>query len=140
MKNVDTNNLMLSAERDLKLAENELSRSPEDVVSSKVCIHSRRALYKFLQALSVLYAKENSESIAINTSIEKLIDFTSRYNTTLSDINFSYLYCICNDLTTNEEKNLYCSGVHKVRYCAGLAKSVQQIICEKELYQDQVHS
>lgn len=139
MKNVDTNNLMISAERDLKLAENELSRSPEDVVSSKVCIHSRRALYKFLQALSVLYAKENNESIAINTSIEKLIDFSSRHNTTLSDINFSHLHCICNDLTTNEEKNLYCPGVHKVRYCVGLAKSVQQIICEKELYQDQMH-
>lgn len=131
----DINTLMISAERDLESAENELKHSPEDVVSSTVCIYSRRALYKFLQALALLYAKENSESIAIHTSIEKLIDYTSRYNTALADINFSYLYCQCNDLKTNEEKNLYCPGVHKVRYCAGLARSVQQIICEKEAYQ-----
>jgi len=135
MRNVNIKNLMIRAERELELAENELRHSPEDVVSLEVCIHSRRALYKFLQALSVMYAKEHNESVAIHTSIEKLIDFVSRYNTTLSDINFSYLHCKCIDVTTSEEKNLYCPSVHKVRYCFGLAKSVQQIIREKELHQ-----
>ena len=134
MRNVDINNLMISAERDLELAENELRKSFEDVVSSQVCIHSRRALYKFLQALSAMYAEEHNESIGIHTTIEKLIDFASRYNTTLRHINFSYLHCKCNDLKTSENKNLHCPSVHKVRYCVGLAKSVQQIIREKELH------
>lgn len=138
MTSDDIKDLMISAERDLELAENELRHSPEDVVSSKVCIHSRRALYKFLQVLSLLYAKENNESIAIHTTIEKLIGYASRYNTTLKDINFSYLHCKCNDVKTSEEKNVYCSSVYKVRYCAGLARSVQQIIRKKEL--NQVHS
>lgn len=134
MRNDDIENLMTSAEIDLELAENELRHSPEDVVSSEVCIHARRALYKFLKVLSALYAKEHNESIAKDISIEQLINFVSRYNTTLSDINFSYLHCKCHDVKTSEEKNLYCPSVHKVRYCVGLAKSVQQIIKEKELH------
>ena len=133
MTSDDIENLMIRAERELELAENELRQSPEDVVSSEVCIHARRALYKFLQVLALLYAKENNESIGIHTSIEKLIGFASRYNTTLRHINFSYLHCKCNDVTTSEEKNLHCPSVHKVRYCVSLAKSVQQIIREKEL-------
>ena len=137
MTSDDIKDLMASAERSLELAENELRHSPEDIVSSEVCIHARRALYKFLQVLALWYAKENNESIGIHTSIEKLIGFASRYNTTLSDINFSYLHCKCNDVTTSEEKNLHCPSVHKVRYCVSLAKSVQQIIREKE--QHHVH-
>ena len=133
MRNVNIKNLMIRAERELELAENELRQSPEDVVSSEVCIHARRALYKFLQVLALWYAKENNESIGIHTSIEKLIGYASRHNTTLKDVNFSYLHCKCNDVTTSEEKNLHCPSVHKVRYCVSLAKSVQQIIREKEL-------
>lgn len=137
MRNDDIYSMMKRAERELELAENELRHSPGNVVSSEVCIHARRALYKFLQVLSLLYAKENNETIAIHTSIEKLIGYASRYNTTLKDINFSYLHCKCDDVATSEEKNVYCPSVYKLRYCVSLAKSVQQIIREKET--DQVH-
>jgi len=137
MTSDDIKDLMASAERSLELAENELRHSPEDIVSSEVCIHARRALYKFLQVLALLYAKQNNESIEIHTSIEMLIGYASRHNTTLKDVNFSYLHCKCNDVTTSEEKNLHCPSVHKVRYCVSLAKSVQQIIREKE--QHHVH-
>ncbi|MFP8487847.1 hypothetical protein ACKGJO_02015 [Gracilimonas sp. Q87] len=132
MKNLKIEELFQEAEKDFHRSKKELYRPMEDVVTYTACVSSRRALYKYLLGLSLIHAKENNESIDDNNTIEKLIKYNSKYSDELNNIDFSALNCRCEDMSEQEEEQLYCASVDKVNYCSNLSESVRNILIEKE--------
>jgi hypothetical protein len=120
------------AEEDLNHARQELYRPSTDVVSFSACVSTRRALYRYLEALANTYAAKNNDSFAEDGTIETLIDFCSKYNDQIKQIDFSSLNCKCNDIMEDgEEEIVYCTNVEKVNYCTELAEKVRSIIKEE---------
>ena len=132
MANQNFIRLFQKAEKDLKEARGELYHPPEDVVTYSVCVSSRRALYNFLSCLTILYAEENDDAVNEHQTIEEMIVYCSQYNDQLKNIDFSYLYCKCQeDIHENQNEVYYCNDVHKVNYCKKLAENVQKLVVEK---------
>ena len=120
------------AEEDLNHARQELYRPSSDVVSFSACVSTRRALYRYLEALANTYAVKQDDSFAEDGTIETLIDFCSKYNNQIEEIDFSSLNCKCNDIMEDgEEEIIYCTNVEKVNYCTELAEKVRSIIKEE---------
>ena len=120
------------AEEDLNHARQELYRPSSDVVSFSACVSTRRALYRYLEALANTYAAKHDDSFAEDGTIETLIEFCSKYNDQIKKIDFSSLNCKCNEIMEDgEEEIIYCTNVEKVNYCTELAEKVRSIIKEE---------
>lgn len=132
MKKLNIKELFQQAEEDFHRAKNELFRPLEDVVTYSACVSSRRALYKYLLGLSLIHAKENNESFDDHETIEKLIKYNSKYNDQLKKVDFSALYCQCEEMSEEDDEQVYCASVSKVNYCSNLSESVRKILIEKE--------
>ncbi|MCC5940986.1 MAG: hypothetical protein JJU37_05540 [Balneolaceae bacterium] len=132
MSKVNATKLFEEAEEDLKRASQELYRPSEDVVSFSACVFSRRSLYKYLQGLAILYAEEKKIMLEPNLTIDQLITFCSQYNKNLKKVDFSSLYCKCNDILKDPNEDIeHCTSVDMVSYCADLAEKVRGIVKEK---------
>lgn len=132
MANQNFTELFQKAENDLMEAREELYHPAEDVVTFSVCVTSRRALYNFLSCLTLLHAEENDEPFKEQQTIEDLIEYCSQYNDQLKEIDFSELYCRCQeDIHDNQKEAYYCDDVQKVNYCKKLAEKVRTLVIEK---------
>lgn len=132
MKKPDLKELFAEAEEDLRHARKELYRPMEDVVNFSACVFTRRALHKYLLGLSLINAEENEDQMQGEKSLEKLIDYNSKYDEGLKDIDFSMLGCKCHEVSEEGEEDLiYCTSVDKVNYCSNLSESVRKILVEK---------
>lgn len=132
MKKANIEDLFQEAEKDFHNAKDELYRPLEDVVTYSACVTSRRALYKYLLGLSKIYTKENNESFDENETIEELVKYNSKYSDKLKGIDFSALNCKCEDMSAEDEEEVYCNSVKKVNYCFKLSENVRKILIEKE--------
>lgn len=135
MDTTSTKELFKQAEEDLQRAHNELYHPMEDVVTFSACVFARRALYNYLMVLSQIYAKEHSKTPAETKSIEDLIEFSSKFNKELRDVDFSLLNCKCDEIfeedDDREEDLVYCTSVDKVNYCTELSDKVREIVAKK---------
>lgn len=132
MKKSDLKVLFAEADEDLKHAKKELYRPIEDVVNFSACVFTRRALHKYLMGLSLINAEENNDQIQQDNSLEKLIDYNSKYDEELKKVDFSMLGCKCHEVSDKGEEDLvYCTSVNKVNYCSNLSESVRKILIEK---------
>ena len=132
MANQNFAELFRKAEKDLQDASEELYHPAEDVVTYSVCVSSRRALYNFLSCLCMLYADENDEPFREHQTIEEMITYCSQYNDQLKDLDFSYLYCKCEEnIHENQKETYYCNDVRKVNYCKNLAENIRKLVIEK---------
>ena len=124
--------LFEEAEIDLKRANDELYRPSENVVSFSACTFSRRSLYKYLHGLAQIYAEEKKIMLEPNLTIDQLITFCSQFNKKLKQVDFSNLYCKCNDVLKDPDEDIvHCTSVDMVSYCADLAGQVRDIVQEK---------
>lgn len=134
MDTKSTKELFKQAEEDLQRAHRELYHPMEDVVTFSACVFARRALYNYLMILTQVYAKEHSKTPAETKSIEDLIEFSSKFNKELRDVDFSLLHCKCDEIfedDNNEEELVYCTSVDKVDYCTELSDKVREIVARK---------
>ncbi len=124
--------LYQKAEDELKRAQGELYRPAEDVVSYSACLFSRKALTKYLQALSLLYAEKNNKEVGEPVTIEDWIRFSQKFNDDLKDVDFSSLNCKCNEILEDEsEQIVFCTSVDKVHHCTELAEKVRDILVKE---------
>ncbi len=132
MSKKNATQLFEEAKEDLKRAMQELYRPSQDVVSFSACTFSRRSLYKYLHGLAQLYAEEKNIMLEPNLTIDQLITFCSQYNKKLKQVDFSNLYCKCNEVLKDpDEEIVHCTSVDMVTYCADLAEKVRDIATEK---------
>ncbi|MCP5102584.1 MAG: HEPN domain-containing protein [bacterium] len=71
---------LIKANNDLKVAENEIELSPEDMVTDAICFHSQQAVEKYLKAYlvfqSIDFDKTHNLEYLLETCIEKDEDFS----------------------------------------------------------------
>jgi len=71
---------LIKANNDLKVAENEIELSPEDMVTDAICFHSQQAVEKYLKSYLVFqninFDKTHNLEYLLETCIEKDSDFS----------------------------------------------------------------
>lgn len=118
--------LFKQAEEDLQRASGELYRPSDDVVTYSACQFSRKALYRFLNALAIYQSRNKKIILEPDLTLEQLITFCGQHNKEIANIDFSSLHCKCSPIIDNEI--IYCTSIQKVDYCANLASKVKEII------------
>lgn len=132
MEKANLNQLFQQADEELGEARKELYQPVEDVVNYSVCVFARRALYRFLKALYMLYAKENGDPIKDHQTLEHLLKYCGKYNDQIKSVDFSEVHCKCKELTSEDDNEIfYCNDVRKVKYCTELAEKVKELVLEK---------
>ncbi len=121
--------LYKQAEEDLESASTELYRPSGDVVTFAACQFSRKALYRFLNALAIYQSRNKNIILEPNLTLEQLITFCGQHNKEIESIDFSSLNCRCAPVISDgDEQIIYCTSVQKVDYCAKLALEVKEIV------------
>lgn len=126
MSDSKSEQLFKQADLDLQRASEELYRPSDDVVTYSACQYSRKALYRFLNALAIHQSKNKNIILEPDLTLEQLITFCGQHNQEIANIDFSSLHCKCNPIIDGEI--IYCTSVHKVDYCASLASKVKEVI------------
>ena len=71
---------LIKAHNDLKVAENEIELTPEDMVTDAICFHSQQAVEKYLKAYLVFkkidFDKTHNLEFLLELCIEKDEDFS----------------------------------------------------------------
>jgi replicative superfamily II helicase len=120
------------AEEDLQRANEELYRPLEDVVAYSACQFSRKALYRFLNALAIIQSKNKNIILEPELTLEQLITFCSQHNKEIKKIDFNSLQCTCTPvIDEGDDEMIYCTSVEKVDYCAKLASKVKEIAAKE---------
>lgn len=128
MKESKPDQLIKQGDEDLQRANQELYRPSDDVVTYAACQFSRKALYRFLNALAIHQSENKNIILEPNLTLEQLITFCSQHSKEIDTIDFSSLYCNCNPVIDDgNEDIIYCSSVQKVQYCAKLASKIKEI-------------
>jgi len=121
--------LIKQADEDLSRANEELHRPSDDVVTYAACQFSRKALYRFLNALAIYQSRDKNIILEPGLTLEQLIMFCSQHNREIDSIDFSSLHCKCNPVIDDgDDQIIYCTSVQKVNYCAKLAQKVKEIV------------
>ena len=121
--------LFEQATEELNHAKQEQNRPSSDVVSFSACVATRKSLYHFLEGLANIYAEKHDDTLEEDGKIETLIDFCSKYNEKIKNLDFSEINCKCDDLMNNSDDEIVlCTSVEKVRKCTKLAEEVHQIV------------
>ncbi|MFU8813321.1 MAG: hypothetical protein ACNA78_10165 [Balneolaceae bacterium] len=121
--------LFRQADEDLQRANEELYRPSDDVVTYAACQFSRKALYRFLNALAIYQSKTKNMILEPDLTLEQLITFCGQHNKDINSIDFSSLHCKCAPVIADDEGEIiYCTSVQKVDYCAKLASKVREIV------------
>ncbi len=120
--------LFEQATEELNHAKQELYKPSTDVVSFSACASTRRSLYHYLEGLANIYAEKHQDSFQEDGTIETLIEFCSKYNDDIKNLDFSSIDCKCNDLMNKDDEEIVlCTNLEKVNYCTKLAEEVRQI-------------
>lgn len=112
------NDLLDQAKSLLEMANEEMSRSEEDVVTFMVCHGSRRAIVNYLQGFLLRNGVEPGTA-----GIEKLLEKCQKLDGRFSVIDFSPVYC-----RFEYEEKEYCLGTKKVGECLDIANRVEKMV------------
>lgn len=111
--------LFSKAQNKINLAEQNLMKPKEDIVSFSVCIHSRTAIQFLLES----YLIKNNVPIKEKESIALLLERCIIYNSKFKAIDFTKIDCRHN--TTNHG---YCNSIDKVSNCLLVAKQIEELL------------
>jgi len=119
IENKNSEFLKQKALKKIKLAEDELMKPNEDVVSHSVCSNSRLAIQQLLES----YLLNNNIKIQKKESLALLLERCIILNSKFKTINLSNLECRHNANNQN-----YCSDVGKVSSCLTVAKQIELLL------------
>ncbi len=123
---METNEILTSLKKalaSLEIAEFEMNRPHEDVVSMSVCYGARQSLISLLQ---LYLAGENS---APSSNIKELYNECLKRDNRFASIDLTSIRC--NDIQHEECEGRYCLSVDKVSECVTVAKAVKELLLEK---------
>jgi hypothetical protein len=125
MKSNELTGIMKLAISELRIAENELNRPNEDVVTMSICLtarHSMKLLLRtFLLSKSIPHSKENSLTNLLNKC--KIID------SQFESISLGKIFC--NEMSEAECRDQYCLSTKNVIHCMAVALQLKQLILNK---------
>ena len=116
---------LIKAGNDLKVAENEIKLSSEDMVTDAICFHSQQAVEKYLKAYMVFkkldFDKTHNLEYLVERCLEKDKDF-SQIN--VGDLSF---YAV----EARYPDDFYIPTEKEARECLGIARKVKEFIFRK---------
>ena len=125
METTEIINSLKNALAELRIAEMELNRPHEDVVSMSVCFGARNSLNSLLKT----YLMSNNIDSATSNNTKELLNQCLEFDNRFSTLDISSM--MCNELNHEGCDGKYCLSVSKVDECVTLANQVKSIVLEK---------
>lgn len=118
-------NSLKAALSELRIAEFEMNRPHEDVVTMSVCYSARHSLNSLLRTYLM------STNIDPNTgkSLRELLDLCVAQDKRFSQLNITDV--LCNSIHHESCDGKYCMSVEKVNECVTAANQAKDIVLEK---------
>jgi len=110
---------------ELRIAEYELNRPNEDVVTLSICLTARQSMGAMLQ----LFLLSKSINHNAGKSLSNLLDQCKKIDKQFESIELSNIFC--NELTHDECENKYCLSAENVTHCITVANQLKTLVLHK---------
>lgn len=131
METINVKDLFIKAEDELQQAHKEMYHPEEDVVAYSACVFSRRALYRYLNCLYLVYAEESNDPVREEQTLEDLYEYCKQKDPSILDIDISSVNCRCKDVTDEDDNEIYYCDINKVSHCMDLASQMREYLMGK---------
>lgn len=118
-------NSLKEVAKHLRIAENELSRPNEDVVTLSVCLASRRSVNTLMET----FLKANSAEKFENNSLDELLSQCKKIDKQFETVDLSKV--ACKEKNTSECDGKYCLSHERVSDCVNVANQLMAIVLNK---------
>ena len=125
MNTPDIRNTMKQTFKALKLAENELNRPKEDVVTMSICYSLRQAM----DAMMRMFLFTKGVNAPSSLGLADLLKLCKEKEKQFSSINLTPI--LCSDSSYKECDGKYCMDTSKVIACLEVVKQLKLIMLEK---------
>ena len=116
---------LVKANGDLKVAENEIKLSSEDMVTEAVCFHSQQAVEKLLKA----YLVTRNIEFGKTHNLEFLLELCIKQDSRFKDVNVGNLSFYAVELRYPDE--FYTPTAEEARQCIEIARKVNEFVLRK---------
>ena len=116
---------LVKANGDLKVAENEIKLSSEDMVTEAVCFHSQQVVEKLLKA----YLVTRNIEFGKTHNLEFLLELCIKQDSRFKDINVGNLSFYAVELRYPDE--FYTPTAEEARQCIEIARKVNEFVLRK---------
>jgi hypothetical protein len=118
-------NSLQQALTELRIAEFELNRPHEDVVTMSVCYSARHSLVTMLRLFLMSNDVDQSKGNSLKDLLNQCINIDSQFST----IDVSEI--LCNELDHQACDGKYCLTVDKVNECVAVTNKFKTLVLEK---------
>ncbi|MCC6721928.1 MAG: hypothetical protein IT243_06975 [Bacteroidia bacterium] len=125
MKNKELENRINKIISDIEIAEEEIYRPLEDVVTLSVCYKVRNSIAEILK----LFLDSKNVKYNNNNNLETLFSLCTSNVKDFDTIDISKVYCKSENNTSCNDK--YCLSLNKVAECITIAENLRDIILKK---------
>ncbi len=116
---------LIKARNDLKVAENEIKLSPEDMVTDAICFHSQQAVEKYLKAYLVFKEIDFDKS----HKLEYLLEICIEQDNDFSEIDIGNLSFYAVEVRYPDD--FYIPSEEEASECLKIARTVKEFIFKK---------
>src|ERR1035437_792912 len=125
MVTIEIRNSLKQALTELRIAEHELNRPHEDVVTLSVCYSARHSMNPLLRLFLLSNDIDHNEEKSLSELHAQCVKIDKEFSSIdISTIN-------CNELNRTERDGKYCMTIDKVHECVVLANRFKTIILNK---------
>lgn len=111
--------------KELRIAEQQLSRPSEDAVVLSACLGARQSLNNMLR----IYLLSQSINHSDGKSVKELLDQCIHIDKDFSNIDLSCI--LCKDLDEEECNGRYCLSLEMANGCVAVANQVKKLVLDK---------
>ena len=116
---------LIKANKDLKVAENEIILPPEDMVTDAICFHSQQAVEKYLKAYLIFKQVEFDKT----HNLEFLLEICIENESDFSQIDVGNLSFFAVEVRYPDD--FYIPTEQEARECLEIARKVKEFIYKK---------
>ncbi len=110
---------------ELRIAEHELNRPHEEVVTMSVCYSARQSMTSMLRVFLLSHSMNHNEGNSLKNILNQCIKIDDQF----SKIDVSAV--LCNGMNHDECDGKYCLTVDKVNECVSAANQFKTLVLEK---------
>lgn len=118
-------NSLKKAVTELKIAEGEINRPNEDVVTLSVCLTARQSMSAMMQ----IFLLSNSINHSNGQSLFNLLNQCKTIDKQFESIDLSKM--MCKGLNATECQNKYCLSIQNVSDCITTANQLKKLVMNK---------
>lgn len=125
METTEIKDLFKQANKKLKIAEDEINRPTEDVVTFSGCLLARQSINAMLQ----LFLLSKSVNYNYGKSLSELLNKCIEVDNQFASIELNKV--ICNELNQAECESNYCLSINYVTDCIAVANQLKSLVMNK---------